>query len=51
MREVHAEQAQLLEKYLGEWNALRSGELGKLNEQASKLGVPGVIVPATKKAS
>jgi hypothetical protein len=50
VREVHAEQEKLLEKYLGEWSALRAGELGKLNEQATKLGLPGVIVPVTKKA-
>ncbi|HZY87407.1 MAG TPA: hypothetical protein VFE78_21400, partial [Gemmataceae bacterium] len=51
VREVHDDQTRLLDKYVGEWGSLRAGELGKLNEQAAKLSVPGVIVPAAKKAS
>jgi hypothetical protein len=51
VREVHADQEKLLDKYVGEWDALRSGDLGKLNEQASKLGIPGAIVPVRKKAA
>jgi hypothetical protein len=50
VREVHADQAQVLDKCVGEWQSLRAGELGKLNDQATKLGLPGVIVPAAKKA-
>jgi photosystem II stability/assembly factor-like uncharacterized protein len=51
VRAVHADQAQVLEKCLGDWQSLRTGELGKLNEQAKTLGLPGAIVPAVKKAS
>src|SRR5262249_42072176 len=49
LREVYAEQSRLLGEYVGEWQALRTGELGKLNELARKLELPGVIVPAGAK--
>jgi hypothetical protein len=48
MREVYAEQRLLLVKYELEWKLLLADDLAKLNEQAKKLDVPGVILPATE---
>ncbi|HWG41511.1 MAG TPA: hypothetical protein VN688_01910 [Gemmataceae bacterium] len=47
IREVFAEQTELLRKYQAEWRALASNDLTVLNEQAKKLDVPGVFIPAT----
>jgi photosystem II stability/assembly factor-like uncharacterized protein len=43
-REVYKEQQLLLQKYELEWKVLQADELAKLNEQAKKLDLPGVIV-------
>jgi len=48
LRELFAEQSELLRKYQDEWRALVSKELAALNEQAKKLDAPGVIVPPTQ---
>jgi photosystem II stability/assembly factor-like uncharacterized protein len=44
--ELYAEQNELLRKYQEEWRKLASKELAVLNEQAKKLDVPSVLVPA-----
>ena len=44
-REVYEEQALLLKKYELEWKLLVKEDLAKLNEEAAKLNIPGVIVP------
>jgi photosystem II stability/assembly factor-like uncharacterized protein len=44
-REVYEEQALLLKKYELEWKLLVAEDLTKLNEEAKKLDIPGVIVP------
>jgi hypothetical protein len=44
-REVYEEQRLLLVKYELEWKVLVADDLAKLNEEAKKLEVPGVIVP------
>jgi photosystem II stability/assembly factor-like uncharacterized protein len=46
MREVYQEQRLLLDKYELEWQVMVAGELAKLNEQAKKIDVPGLILPA-----
>jgi hypothetical protein len=48
MQEVYAELSQDLAKLAGQYAALLADDLAKLNEQARKLEVGGVIVPATK---
>ncbi len=48
VREVFAEQAKLLDDYEAEWKKLIAGELAKLNDQAKKLDLPVVVVPAGK---
>jgi hypothetical protein len=48
LKEVYEEQALLLKKYELEWQVLLAGDLAKLNEEAKKLELPGVIVPAGK---
>jgi photosystem II stability/assembly factor-like uncharacterized protein len=48
LREVYEEQDRLLMKLLGDWQALLSGDLAKLNEDAKKADVPGVLLPAAK---
>jgi photosystem II stability/assembly factor-like uncharacterized protein len=50
LKEVYAEQSALLQKYEAEWQALLSGELAKLNEQARQLQIPDLILPAPPKA-
>jgi hypothetical protein len=45
LREVYADQAELLKKYEVEWQDLTKKDLAALNEQATKLGIPGVFVP------
>ncbi len=45
LREVFAEQDQLLRKYQEEWHALAAKDLAALNEQAKRLDVPVVIIP------
>jgi hypothetical protein len=45
IREVYAEQSELLRKYQAEWQALLAKDLPTLNEQAKKLDVPGVLLP------
>jgi hypothetical protein len=42
---VYEEQSLLLKKHELEWKLLLADDLGKLKEQAKKLGIPGVIVP------
>jgi hypothetical protein len=44
--EQYAEQSSLLEKYEGEWKDLVRDEVSRLNEQAKKANVPGLLVPA-----
>jgi photosystem II stability/assembly factor-like uncharacterized protein len=44
-RDVYEEQTLLLKKYELEWKLLLADDLAKLNEQAKKLDIPGVIVP------
>ncbi len=46
IREVYEEQTDLLRQYVSEWQRLRTGELGRLNEMAKKLDMPGIVVPA-----
>ena len=46
MREVYADQAKELERLLAEWNALRSGDLARLNSEARKLDIPHVLDPS-----
>ncbi|MGH7172973.1 MAG: WD40/YVTN/BNR-like repeat-containing protein, partial [Gemmataceae bacterium] len=46
IRELFAEQSELLGKYQVEWRALVTKDLTALNEQAKKLDVPAVFVPA-----
>jgi photosystem II stability/assembly factor-like uncharacterized protein len=46
IREVHEEQADLLRRYVSDWEHLRAAELGRLNEMARQLELPGVVVPA-----
>jgi photosystem II stability/assembly factor-like uncharacterized protein len=46
IRELFDEQSELLRKYQEEWRALMKKELAALNEQAKKLDVPAVLVPA-----
>jgi photosystem II stability/assembly factor-like uncharacterized protein len=46
MREVYGERAAELKKYEAELKALVDGDLAKLNEEAKKLDVPGILVPA-----
>ncbi len=48
-KEEYAEQSNELRKYLDEWKSLQEGDLAKLNEQAKKLDLPIVIVPAPPK--
>jgi photosystem II stability/assembly factor-like uncharacterized protein len=50
MRERYAELSRELEKYSGELKSLVSGDLAKINSEAQKLAILGVIVPE-KKAS
>jgi hypothetical protein len=45
MHEVYDEQRLLLVKYDLEWKLLLADDLTKLNEQAKKMDVPGVILP------
>src|SRR5262249_8327661 len=45
MREVYLELAERLNKLDSDWQALKSGDLGKYNEAAKKLEVPGVYLP------
>jgi photosystem II stability/assembly factor-like uncharacterized protein len=47
MREVFAEQLKVLAGYESDLDALFKGELAKLNEQAKKLDLPAVHVPAS----
>jgi hypothetical protein len=49
IREVFAEQSELLRKYQDEWRALVAKDLAGLNEQAKKLDLPVVLLPTTKK--
>jgi photosystem II stability/assembly factor-like uncharacterized protein len=44
-REVYAEQARELRQLEGEYRALVTGELARLNEAARKLDVPAVLTP------
>jgi hypothetical protein len=46
VREVYAEQRDLLRQSVSDWQRLREGELARLNELAKKLELPGVIVPS-----
>ncbi len=46
VREMFEEQSELLRKYQDEWRALAVKELAALNEQAKKLDVPAILVPA-----
>ena len=46
MREMYAEESQMLTQYGNELNALISGELAKLNETAKNLDVPNIIISA-----
>jgi hypothetical protein len=48
IREVYVEQTELLRKYQEEWRSLIGKELTALNEQAKKLDVPGILLPASK---
>jgi photosystem II stability/assembly factor-like uncharacterized protein len=50
LREVFAEQSELLTKYQQQWQALVARELAALNEQAKKLDVPAIIVPSERRA-
>src|SRR6185312_17431337 len=47
IREVFAEQAEMLRKYQQEWETLVSTDLAALNEQAKTLDAPRIIIPAT----
>ena len=49
IREVFAEQSELLRKYQDEWRVLTTKDLAALNEQAKKLDLPGILLPTTKK--
>jgi photosystem II stability/assembly factor-like uncharacterized protein len=51
VKEVYAEQAELLRKYLDEWKELQSGELARLNEMARKLDLPVIVVPAAPEST
>jgi photosystem II stability/assembly factor-like uncharacterized protein len=46
MREVYAEQHELLHKYRREWEALVKKEIGGLNDLARKQELPGLYVPS-----
>jgi hypothetical protein len=46
IREMFDEQSELLRKYQEEWQTLVKKELAALNEQAKKLDVPVILVPA-----
>jgi hypothetical protein len=48
IREVYVEQTELLRKYQEEWRSLLVKELTALNEQAKKLGVPGILLPVAR---
>jgi photosystem II stability/assembly factor-like uncharacterized protein len=48
MKDVYAEYAGQLSKLVGEFNTLTSGDLVKLNDEAKKLDLPTVFVPAVK---
>jgi hypothetical protein len=48
VKEVHSEQAAELAKLEKEFDALVSGDVSHLNQEAKKLDVPGVLVPAAK---
>ncbi len=50
MREVFADEQKQLALLDQEMAALLTGEVTKLNEQATKLGVPGILVPSEKEA-
>ncbi len=45
VRDLHAEQRQILEKLAKQWRALIDGDLKQLNEQAKKLDIPGLLLP------
>ncbi len=49
IREVFAEQDELLRKYEEEWRTLVAKDLAALNEQAKKLNLPTFLLPTTKK--
>jgi len=49
IREVFAEQSELLRKCQEEWRELMAKDLAALNEQAKKLDLPVVLLPTTKK--
>jgi photosystem II stability/assembly factor-like uncharacterized protein len=46
IREVYAQQAELLSKLINDWKELQAGDLARLNEQAKKLDLPLVVVPS-----
>ncbi|HEY7328392.1 MAG TPA: hypothetical protein VH592_12160 [Gemmataceae bacterium] len=48
IRELFDENDELLRKYQDEWRTLESKELAALNEQAKKLDVPGILLPAPR---
>lgn len=48
LKEVHAEQAALLNKLQAEWHTLVREQLGKLNETAKQRDRPTILVPAAK---
>ncbi len=47
IREMLEEQSELLRKYQDEWRGLAAKELTALNEQAKKLDVPAILIPAS----
>jgi hypothetical protein len=51
MRDRYAELTRDLDKYGGELKALIAGDLARLNSEAQKLAIPGVIVPQKKAAA
>jgi photosystem II stability/assembly factor-like uncharacterized protein len=46
VKEVYADQSSLLFRYLDEWHHLEREDMARLNEQAAKLGLPTLVVPA-----
>jgi len=49
VRDVYAAHAEQLQKLLGEFDAVKAGELAKLNDEAKRLDAPTVFVPPAKK--
>jgi hypothetical protein len=48
VKDVYAEQAAELHKLEKEFDSLAGGDVARLNQEAKKIDVPGVLVPAAK---